>query len=244
VGCVLSFVLGTGLFGSVYLMPVFLGFVRGLNALQIGAIMLVTGAAQLATAPLAVALERRMDARRLAGAGFALFAVGLGMSAWQPADAGFREMLWPQLVRGVAIMFCLLPPTRLALGHLEPLRIPDASAVFNLMRNLGGAIGIALIDTVIYGRSPVLAAAIARRLQAGDVETAKAVGLPVAAFLARTPGPVDARTAMLIRPLVERLALTQAINEAWLMLAILTAVALMCLPLSGPVRRPAVPAAG
>jgi DHA2 family multidrug resistance protein len=244
VGCLLSFVLGTGLFGSVYLMPVFLGFVRGLNALQIGAIMLVTGAAQLATAPLAVALERRMDARLLAGAGFVLFAVGLGLSAWQPADAGFREMLWPQLIRGVAIMFCLLPPTRLALGHLEPLRIPDASAVFNLMRNLGGAIGIALIDTVIYGRSPVLAAAIARRLQAGDVDTAKAVGLPVAAFLARTPGPVDARTAMLIRPLVERLALAQAINEAWLMLAILTAVALMCLPLSGPVRRPAVPAAG
>jgi DHA2 family multidrug resistance protein len=238
-GCLLSFVLGAGLFGSVYLMPVFLGFVRGLNALQIGTIMLVTGAAQLATAPLAVALERRMDARPLAGAGFALFAVGLGMSAWQPADAGFREMLWPQLVRGVAIMFCLLPPTRLALGHLETPRIPDASAVFNLMRNLGGAIGIALADTVIYGRSPVLAAAIARRLEAGDLDTAKAVGLPVAAFLARTAGPVDPRTALLIRPLVERLALAQAINEAWLMLAILTAAALLCLPLSGPVRRPA-----
>jgi DHA2 family multidrug resistance protein len=243
-GCLLSFVLGIGLFGSVYLMPVFLGFVRGLDALQIGAIMLVTGAAQLATAPVAVALERRLDARLLAGAGFALFAVGLGMSAWQPADAGFRAMLWPQVIRGVAIMFCLLPPTRLALGHLEPARIPDASAVFNLMRNLGGAIGIALIDTVIYGRAPALGAAIARRLQAGDVATAKAVGLPIAAFLARPPGPVDPGTEMLIRPLVERLALVQAISEAWLMLAVLTAAALLCLPFSGPVRRPAVAEVG
>ncbi len=63
IGCVLSFVLGIGLFGSVYLMPVFLAFVRGHDALEIGTIMLVTGAAQLLMAPIAVALERRLDAR-------------------------------------------------------------------------------------------------------------------------------------------------------------------------------------
>ena len=63
IGCVLSFVLGIGLFGSVYLMPVFLAFVRGHNALEIGAIMLVTGVTQLMTAPIAVALEQRVEAR-------------------------------------------------------------------------------------------------------------------------------------------------------------------------------------
>jgi DHA2 family multidrug resistance protein len=63
-------------------------------------------------------------------------------------------MFWPQILRGLAVMFCLLPPTRLALGNLDKNRLPDASGLFNLMRNLGGAIGIALIDTVIYSRLP------------------------------------------------------------------------------------------
>ena len=70
IGCVLSFVLGIGLFGSVYLMPVFLAFVRGHNALEIGRIMLVTGVVQLLIAPVAVWLEQRLDARLLTAAGF------------------------------------------------------------------------------------------------------------------------------------------------------------------------------
>ena len=59
IGCPLSFLLGIGLFGSVYLMPVFLAFVREHGSLRIGQIMLVTGVAQLVTAPFAVRLERR-----------------------------------------------------------------------------------------------------------------------------------------------------------------------------------------
>ncbi|HEY2661403.1 MAG TPA: DHA2 family efflux MFS transporter permease subunit [Caulobacteraceae bacterium] len=230
VGCLLSFVLGMGLFGSVYLMPVFLAFVRGHNALEIGKVMLVTGVAQLLTAPIAVALERRVDARLLTAAGFLLFSIGLGLSAFETADADFHQMFWPQVCRGVAIMFCLLPPTRLALGRLDPPQVPDASGLFNLMRNLGGAIGIALIDTVIYGRAPVLGDAIVRRLQNGDVETAKAVGIPLSMFLARPRGPIDPETASILKPMVDHLALVQAINEAWLLVAVLTALALLCLP--------------
>src|SRR6201996_2922519 len=143
-GCGLSFCLGVGLFGSVYLMPVFLAFVRGHDAFEIGTIMLVTGAAQLVTAPVAGFLESRLDPRKLSAFGFALFAIGLGVSALQSRTADFDEMFWPQIVRGIAIMFCLLPPTQLALGALTAAQVPDASGLFNLMRNLGGAIGIAL----------------------------------------------------------------------------------------------------
>ncbi len=114
----MSFCLGVGLFGSVYLMPVFLAFVRRHDAFEIGTIMLVTGVAQLIAAPVAAFLESRFGARWLTGAGFALFAVGLGLSANQPRTADFDEMFWPQILRGIAIMFCLLPPTRIALGAL------------------------------------------------------------------------------------------------------------------------------
>ena len=230
IGCLLSFVLGVGLFGSTYLMPVFLAFVRGHNALQIGRIMLVTGVAQLLTAPVAVALERRLDARILTAFGFLLFALGLGLSVFGTPDTDFRGMFWPQALRGAAIMFCLLPPTRLALGALALEEVPDASGLFNLMRNLGGAIGIALIDTVIYGRSPVIGRAIARRLQAGDVATAKAVGIPLDLFRAQGRGPVDPETAAILKPMIDHLALARAIDEAWLLMAVLTALAVLALP--------------
>src|SRR5262249_51529645 len=111
IGCLLSFLLGTGLFGSVYLMPIFLAYVRAHNALEIGKIMLITGLAQFVAAPLAVFLVRRIDERFLTAIGFLLFAIGLGLSSVQTTATDFYEMFWPQLVRGCAIMFCILPPT-------------------------------------------------------------------------------------------------------------------------------------
>jgi DHA2 family multidrug resistance protein len=224
VGCVLSFTLGIGLFGSVYLMPVFLAFVRGRDALEIGTIMLVTGAAQLAAAPVAVVLERRVDARLLTAAGMAIFAAGLALSAFQTPRTDGDGMFLPQLVRGLAIMFCLLPPTRLALGSLAKDQIPDASALFNLMRNLGGAIGLALIDTVIYSRADGHAANLAARVLAGDGDAAIFVGVTsgvIAPAMAASP---------VFRAMVEAAGLTQAINEAWAMMAILTIASLACIP--------------
>ncbi len=231
IGCLLSFVLGIGLYGSVYLMPVFLAFVREHGPLEIGRIMLVTGAAQLATAPIAVALEKRVDGRLLMLGGFALFAAGLGASAFQTWESDFDAMLVPQIMRGSAIMFCLLPPTRLALGHLPPDRVADASGLFNLMRNLGGAIGLALIDTVIFGRAPLLGEAIGQRLKSGDTTVAPLVGIPAETVATAPSRTVDAALIEMVRPLVERAALVEAINEAWLMLAVLTALALLALPL-------------
>ena len=238
IGCTLSFVLGIGLFGSVYLMPVFLAFVRGHGALGIGEIMLVTGAAQLASAPIAVALERRVDARLLTAFGFLLFGLGQGLSALQTGDTDFAQMFWPQVLRGFAIMFCLLPPTRLALGRLSADRVPDASGLFNLMRNLGGAIGLALIDTVIYGRAPGHVADIVAQLKAGNLDTAKAVGIPLALFQAHGAAPPDAHVTAMLRPMVERLALVRSINDAWVLVAMLTLTALILAPLARPNETP------
>ncbi len=236
IGCMLSFVLGIGLFGSVYLMPVFLAFVRAHNALEIGTIMLVTGVAQLSIAPIAVLLERRLDARLLSACGFALFALGLGLSVFQTPRTDYDAMFWPQVIRGIAIMFCLLPPTRLALGGLDLKRVPDASGMFNLMRNLGGAIGLALIDTVIYSRSTVHSHEILSRLMAGDVSTAGFVGIPLDMFTAHKGGPLDTLSETLLKPLVEKAALTLAINDAWMMIAVLTAAVLICIPFAKKIK--------
>ena len=222
VGCLLSFVFGIGLFGSVYLMPVFLGFVRDHGAFGIGQIMLVTGAAQLLAAPIAVQLERRIDARLLTACGFGLFSIGLALSAFQTRETDFQEMFWPQVLRGTAIMFCLLPPTRLALGHLAKDQVAHGSGLFNLMRNLGGAIGLALIDTVIYGRAPIHGEALAERLRQGEIEAGRIVGLPDGLLKGEPIGEISASMEAFVRPLIEKAALVQAINEAWALLAIFT----------------------
>jgi DHA2 family multidrug resistance protein len=222
-GAALSFILGIGLFGAVYLMPVFLGFVRVHDALEIGETMIVTGASQLAMAPIAVFLERRMSARVLTGAGFALFSVGLALSAFQTRATDFEEMFLPQVLRGVAIMLCLLPPIRIALGHLSPEAVANASGLFNLMRNLGGAIGLALIDTVLYGHGPAIGERLGQALAQGDVETARAVGLPMDQFLAHIPGTeVPPATLAFVRAAVERQATVEAVNEAWALIAALS----------------------
>jgi DHA2 family multidrug resistance protein len=215
------------LFGSTYLMPFFLGLVREHGALRIGEIMLVTGIAQLVSAPIAVFLERRVDARLLTLGGFVLFAAGMGLSAGQTAETDAAEMLLPQILRGSAIMFCLLPPTRMALGRLAPSLVADGSGLFNLMRNLGGALGLALIDTVIFSRSAAHAAAIAAQLRAGDIATAVGIGIPREAFVEQLGQPPDAFTEEMVRPLVEQAALVHAINDAWLMIAIVAMAAML-----------------
>jgi DHA2 family multidrug resistance protein len=229
-GCALSFCLGVGLFGSVYLMPVFLAFVRKHDAFEIGMIMLVTGVSQLIAAPLAVFLESRIGARALTAAGFALFAFGLGLSAMQPRVADFNELFWPQVVRGIAIMFCLLPPMRIALGALSECDVADASGLFNLMRNLGGAIGIALIDTILYGRAPVFADDFRVRLLARDVTAAEAIGLDPQLLLSHPAGPPDAAAIAYVRPLVEKASLALSVNEAWLMLACVALIGVLLVP--------------
>ncbi len=225
IGCALSFILGVGLFGSTYLMPFFLGLVREHDALRIGEIMLVTGIAQLIAAPVAVYLEQRVGARSLTVFGFVLFAAGLLMSTNQTANTDFAEMLLPQVLRGVATMFCLLPPTRMALGRLSPELVADGSGLFNLMRNLGGAIGLALIDTTIFSRAATYGAKIVEELQAGNIETAVRIGIPRDAFIEQLGIPPDEFTEEMIRPLVERQALVEAINDAWLLIGVLTALA-------------------
>jgi DHA2 family multidrug resistance protein len=221
----LSFALGTSLFGMVYLMPVFLSFVRGHGPLRIGEIMLVTGAAQLLMAPLAVQLEKNVDARLLTVLGFTVFALGLALSMWQSGDTDYNEMFWPQVIRGASVMLCLLAPTHIALASLPANEIGDGSSLFNMMRNLGGAIGISLIDTLMFTRGPQYAEILTDKLKAGDPATLDLFGL--------TPqdieGGLDSMRLLDLMPDLEKQSLVMSINDAWMLLAAIALVGLVAL---------------
>ena len=235
-GCCLSFILGIGLFGASFLMPVFLSYVRLHTAFETGQVMLVTGVAQFVVAPVAVWLEQHrhrpfLASRWLGFAGFSCFAIGLALGGLATFETDYDQMLWPQILRGAAIMFCLLPPTRLALDRLPAEQVADGSALFNLMRNLGGAIGLAVIDTIIWQRAPIEAQHLVTRLLAGDAAAARLVGLDTDRFVGKPLPMPDQATQDMLRPLIERAGLVTAINEAWIVVAIATITG-ACLALS------------
>ncbi|HTN98975.1 MAG TPA: DHA2 family efflux MFS transporter permease subunit [Nordella sp.] len=238
-GCVLSFALGAALFGMVYLMPIFLSFVRGHGPLRIGEIMLVTGAAQLIMAPVAVQLEKHVDARLLTIAGFTVFALGLALSMQQTGDTDYNEMFWPQVIRGASVMLCLLAPTHIALSGLATQEIGDGSSLFNMMRNLGGAIGISLIDTVMFTRGPQHADALTEQLKAGDPATLELFGLTQADI----EGGIDSMRLMDLLPDLQKQSLVMAINDAWLLLALITLAGLLALLFVRKVERSSSPIA-
>jgi MFS transporter, DHA2 family, multidrug resistance protein len=231
-GCTLSFILGFCLFGMVYLMPVFLAFVRGHGSLEIGQITLVNGAAQLIAAPIVVWLDRIFDARKLAAFGFSLFAIGLFMSTHQTLDFDSPQMFWPQVVRGCAVALCILPPIRFALALMPLDKIGDASGLFNVCRNLGGAIGIALIDTVMFSRSPEFTDQIMAALKVDPAKAAAMLGMPVEDL----PLPDDSSGLLGIMDSIQGASLTMAINECWFMLGVMSLIALPILWYLGPVR--------
>jgi DHA2 family multidrug resistance protein len=151
-GSAFSFVMGIGLYGLTYLYPIYLGQVRGYDALMIGETMFVTGVAMFLTAPISGRLSQVMDPRIMMTIGFIGFAAGTYIASGITVDWDFNELLVPQILRGCSLMICMVPINNLSLGTLPPAQLKNASGLYNLMRNLGGAVGLALINTLLNHR--------------------------------------------------------------------------------------------
>ena len=105
------------------------------------------------TAPLAGQLSARTDPRWVLIAGFLIFALGTWQMTYVTKGWDFWELLWPQIWRGIGLMLAIVPITNVALGTLAPERVKNASGLFNLMRNMGGAVGLAALNTVLNDRT-------------------------------------------------------------------------------------------
>jgi MFS transporter, DHA2 family, multidrug resistance protein len=151
-GSAFSFVMGIGLYGLTYLYPVYLAQVRGYDALMIGETMFVTGVAMFLTAPISGRLSQILDPRVMMIIGFLGFALGTYIASGITPDWDFHELLLPQILRGSSLMLCMVPINNLSLGTLPPNQLKNASGLYNLMRNLGGAVGLALINTLLNKR--------------------------------------------------------------------------------------------
>jgi MFS transporter, DHA2 family, multidrug resistance protein len=152
-GSLFSFVLGIGLYGLTYLYPLFLGRVRGYDALMIGETVFVSGVAMFLTAPFAGRLSSKVDPRYMLIVGFLFFALGTWWLTYLTKDWDFWELFWPQVFRGIGLMLAIVPINNIALGTLSAERLKNASGLYNLMRNLGGAVGLAALTTLLNSRT-------------------------------------------------------------------------------------------
>jgi DHA2 family multidrug resistance protein len=152
-GSWLAFLLGIGLYGMTLIYPLYLARIRGYDALMIGETLFVSGLAMFLTAPVVGRLIGKVDLRLLVVAGSLVFALGTWQMTGVTTDWDFNELLWPQICRGVGLMLAMIPINNMALGTLPPERIKNASGLFNLMRNLGGAVGLAGINTALDDRT-------------------------------------------------------------------------------------------
>ena len=227
--CLLNVVIGFGLYASTYLTPIFLGRVRGFSSLQIGTTVFVTGIFMIMSAPLAARLTTLIDQRIVMGAGFSLFAFASWLLSGIGPEWGFWELLPAQAIRGFAVLLCIVPSVGMALNGVAPEELRYASGLFNLMRNLGGAIGIAAVTTWLQDFGRIHGERFGEALaHANTSGLAGAVGR----LSAVTSDPVHARMLLQgeLAQFVARQALTQAFDDVFFLIAALFAAALVIVP--------------
>lgn len=151
-GMLANFLLGIALYGSVFIMPQYLARIQGYNAEQIGMVLAWTGLPQLLLIPLVPRLMQKFDARIIIGIGFVLFAASNFMNITMTNDYAADQLLWPNVVRAIGQALVMAPLSAVATAGIEAENAGSASGLFNMMRNLGGAVGIALLQTVLTKR--------------------------------------------------------------------------------------------
>src|SRR6201996_3058277 len=146
-GVLANFLMGVALYGSVFILPQYLARIQGYNSEQIGMVLAWTGLPQLVLIPLVPRLMKRFDARLVIGFGFALFAGSNFMNIFMSADTAADQLFWPNIVRAIGPAPGLTPLSAVTTSGIEKENAGSASALFNMVRNLGGAIGIAALQT-------------------------------------------------------------------------------------------------
>jgi MFS transporter, DHA2 family, multidrug resistance protein len=245
-GSLFSFVSGIAIFATIYLTPLFLGRVRGFSALQIGLAVFSTGLFQVCAIPIYTLLARRVDLRWLMMFGFGCFTLSMWSFAPLTSDWGWHELLLPQALRGFGQQFAVAPVVTLALGSLAPQRLKLASGLFNLMRNLGGAIGIAVCGTILNDRSNVHFLHLAEHLNGSNASAQALLNRVASADAAHWSGDTAHGTSAALHQLWSltfREAQTQAFADAFLAIMVCLIAAMILIPLMKKVLPPSAPPA-
>jgi len=236
-GSFYTFVVGTGMYGTTYLVPLFLAQVRGFNAWQIGETVVVTGLAQMAMSPFSAHIARKLDLRIMLAIGLGLFAVAMYLTAGLTNQAGYAELFVPQALRGAALMLCYLPANLIALSSVPQDKLKNAAGLYNLTRDLGGAIALATIGTFMNERLHFHWNRLIENINPARPVVQHFLDTQANRLDALVPGDSSRAAVKLLANVVQREALVLTYNDVIMILGTLFVVGLLLMPL---VNRPRV----
>jgi DHA2 family multidrug resistance protein len=218
VGCLISFCVGIGLYGLTYIYPRYLSEVRGYSALMIGETISVSGITMFLMAPVVGRLMLKVDMRYIIAFGLVVFALGSYQMTSMTRDYDFYELLLPQILRGIGMMCAMVPTNNIALGTLPPDRVKNASGLFNLTRNLGGAVGLAIINEVLNDRTDLHISRLHDRVNWGNATATETLNM----LTQRMQGLGDASLMALkqLSQIVHRQAVVMGYADAFFLLTL------------------------
>src|SRR5271169_5983667 len=234
-GTIAVTLVGFALFGSVYILPAYLGQAQGYNAEQIGAVLAWTGLPQLVLIPLVPKLMQRFDTRYIAITGLLLFATSSFMNIWMSLDYSGDQFWLPNIVRAVGQALTLAPLSSVTLGSVAPQDAPAASGISNMMRNLGGAIGTAVLATIVTKREQFHSNIIGQSVDLGREEVRSRIAQMTDYFLAHgvsDPAAAHQQAIIALGNAVKRQALVLGFSDTFAVIGVvlvLAAIAILSL---------------
>jgi DHA2 family multidrug resistance protein len=222
IGSIAGLALGLGLYGSVYILPLYLSRIKDYTAMQIGEVIMWSGMPQLFLIPFVPKLMQRFDARFIAAVGFSLFALSCFMNSHMTHDTGIDELRWSQLVRALGQPLMIVPLTSITTGNIEREQAGSASGLFNMMRNLGGSIGIAILSTMLTRREQFHSNRIGEAVSLFDPETQQRIDQLTQAFMSKGIDPATAHNQAIaaIDNIIRREAFVMAFNDGFRLVGI------------------------
>jgi MFS transporter, DHA2 family, multidrug resistance protein len=148
-GTFLMTVLGFVLYGSLVLLPIWLQTLLGYPSLQAGIALAPRGLGSFIAMPIVGALLANFDARKFLASGLLIASFTLWQFSQLNLQAGYWDFFWPQFVQGISLAFLFVPLTTITMGGIPREQMGNATSIFNVLRNLGGSIGIAATTTMV-----------------------------------------------------------------------------------------------
>jgi MFS transporter, DHA2 family, multidrug resistance protein len=224
------FMMGVALYGSVFILPLYLARIQGYNAEQIGFVLAWTGLPQLLIIPFIPRLMKLIDVRILMAVGFALFAASNFMNIHMTADYSGDQLMLPNIVRAIGQALCFAPLTGVASAEIAPVDAGSASALLNVMRNLGGAIGIAVLQTFVTKREQFHSNIITQNVTPENPALQPRLDSLTQYFLSHgvsDPAEARAQAFAAIAKVVREQAYVQAFSDTFFLLGVVLVIALI-----------------
>jgi len=240
VASALAAVMGMGLYGSSFLLPLYLGQIAGYSPMQIGEVIMWAGLPQLFIMPFAAKLSMKIDNRILCSIGLGLFGVSCIMNAYMDATTGYDQLLLSQVVRALGQPFVMLTLSNFAMNGIAPKDTASASSLFNMIRNLGGSIGIALLATQLTQREHFHSARLGEAVNSFSAATQLRLDQLTQNFIGKGFDPVTASDKALkaVDGIVRRESFVMAYNDGFLIVGGILLSCILILWLSDKVKSP------